>query len=193
MSERDRRALLIFFPVLVVMGLIYFWPEPSIEVVGSGGSDVKSAAVRLDQVRKEAALFPVRDEARKNVSEALATMEKGLIAAETAPQAQAQLLQIVRRVSKLQSPGVELKQNQFGQVRPFGDHYAQVLLTISLDCQIEELVTLLSDIASQPELLAVEELHISATNNKQKSIPVQMTISGLTSGNLLKTQGATPR
>lgn len=193
MSERDRRALLILGAALLVMAMVYFWPEPSVEVVGSGGSDVKSAAVRLDQVRKEAALLPVRTEALQLTNTALTEIEKGLIAAETAPQAQAQLLQIVRRVSKLQSPGVELRQNQFGQVRPFGDDYAQIVLSISMDCQIEELVTFLSDIASQPELLAVDELHISATNNKQKSIPVQMTISGLVKGSLLKTQGGSLR
>ena len=193
MTERDRRALLILGAALLVMAVVYFWPEPSVEVVGSGGSDVKSAAVRLDQVRKEAALLPVRSEALQLTNTALTEIEKGLIAAETAPQAQAQLLQIVRRVSKLQSPGVELKQNQFGQVRPFGDDYAQIVLSISMDCQIEELVTFLSDIASQPELLAVDELHISATNNKQKSIPVQMMISGLVKGSLLKKQGGSLR
>ncbi len=191
MSERDRRALLLLAAALIVMAVIYFWPEPSVEVVGSGGSDVRTAAARLDQVRKEAALLPMRAESLKVTGTALDEMEKGLIVAESAPQAQAQLLQIVRRVAKLQNPAVDLKQNQFGQVRPFGEHYAQVLLSITMDCQIEELVMFLADIASQPELLAVEELHISATNNKQKSIPVQLIISGLTRGSLLKSQGAT--
>lgn len=189
MTERDRRALLILGGALVVMAIFYFWPDPKVEVVGGGTSDVKSAATRLDRVRREAALLPVREESKQKTAVALAQLEKGLIAADSAPQAQAQLLQIVRRVAKLQSPGFDIKQNQFGQVRPYGNDYAQVLLTISMDCQIEQLVNLLSDLASQPELLALEDLHISATNNKQKSIPVQMTISGLTKGSLLKIQG----
>ncbi len=188
MTERDRRALLILGGALVVMAIFYFWPEPKVNVVG-GASDVKSAATRLDRVRREAALLPVREESKQKTAAALAQLEKGLIAADSAPQAQAQLLQIVRRVAKLQSPGFDIKQNQFGQVRPYGTDYAQVLLTISMDFQIEQLVNLLSDLASQPELLALEDLHISATNNKQKSIPVQMTISGLTKGSLLKIQG----
>lgn len=185
-TERDRRALIILGAALAVMALIYFWPEPKVEVVGGAASDVKSAAVRLDRVRKEAALLQVRDDGRKRTADELAQIEKGLIAADSAAQAQAQLLQIARRVARIQSPAVDFKQNQFGQVRPFGSDYAQVTLTITMDCQIEQLVNLLSDLASQPELLAIEDLHISATNNKQKSIPVQMTVSGLTKGSLLK-------
>jgi hypothetical protein len=184
LTDRDRRALLLLAVAGAIMAALYFWPEPSVEVVGTGAGDSASAAARLDRVRREAALVKLRQEELTREQAALAAQEKGLIAADSAAQAQAQLLQIVRRVARAQSPPIEIRQSNFGPVRPFDSQYAQVTLGIGIECQIEQLVNLLSDFASQPELLALEDLRISQTSNKQKSIPVQMTIAGLTRGSL---------
>ncbi len=190
LSERDRRALIILGIAAAVMGVIYFWPEPKVEVVGGTASNVEQVAARLQEVRQEAAQLPVREQWRRQAQTDLAALEKGLIAAESLPQAQAQLLQIVRRVARGESPALDLKGTDFGQTRPYGDHYAEVLLTVSLECQIEQLVNFMADIAAQPELLAVDELHASAGNGKTKTVMVRMTVSGLVRGSLLRPAGA---
>lgn len=189
-SERDRRALIILGIAAVVMGTIYFWPEPKVEVVGGTASNVEQAAARLQDVRQEAAQFPIREEWRRQTQADLAALEKGLIVAESLPQAQAQLLQIVRRVARSESPVVDLKGTDFGQTRPYGNDYAEVLLTVSLECQIEQLVNFMADIAGQPELLAVDELHVSAGNSKTKTVMVRMTVSGLVRSALMRSTGA---
>ncbi len=190
LSERDRRAL-IFLAVAGAIALaVNFWPEPAVETVGGAEAEtVRAAASRLDRIRAEAAQAPVRQEALTKTREELAQMEKGLIGGESQAQVQAQLLQIFRRAARAQSPAVDARQTQFGQIRPFGEGYAQVTLSVSLECQIEQLINLIADLSAQPEMLALEELRISATDNKQKAIGVQMVVSGLTHASLIPKAG----
>ncbi len=178
-SERDRRALLILGGALLVSAAAYFWPAPSVEVVGASANTVEAAAARLDRVRQEAAQLGVREAALQKALQDLGEAEKGLLTGDSAAQVQAQLLQVFRRVARSQSPALDIKQTQFGQLRALGD-YAQVTLTASMECQIEQLVNLMADLAAQPELLALEELHVSSGNAKQKTITVQLIVAGLT-------------
>ena len=64
---------------------------------------------RLTRLRRLAAAVPAREQIDQRVSAELARREAGLISAETAAQAQAQLLQIVRRVAGAQSPPLDIK------------------------------------------------------------------------------------
>lgn len=185
-TDRDRRALVILGGAVALILAIYFWPEPKIETIGAAPSNVEQAAARLQRVRQEAAQFPLREEMRAKAAAELANLEKGLIPADTIPQAQAQMLQVVRRVARSQSPPLELKSADFGTARSVGEHYAELIETLTIECQIEQLINFMADLSSQPELLAVDELHIAATNNKQKSINVRMTVSGLVRGSLLR-------
>jgi hypothetical protein len=178
LSERDRRALILLGAALAVMSAIYFWPEPQVEVVGATANSVEQAAARLDRVRQEAAQLQVREEALSRSRAELAEIEKGLLTGESAAQIQAQLLQVFRRVARSQSPALDIKQSQFGRIQPFGD-YAQVTLTATMECHIEQLVNLMADLAAQPELLALEELHVNAANAKEKTIGVQLVVAGL--------------
>jgi len=190
-SDRDRRALLFLAGAVAVTAIVWLWPQPSVEVVGAPASDAPSAALQLDRARAEAALSTAREQSLDAARADLARLEKGLIAAETLPQAQAQMVQIVRRVARAQAPSpVEIRSTEFGSARPFGDSYAEVLLSANFECQIDQLVNLLSDFAAQPELLAVDELHITAKNDKQKSMTVRLTVAGLARAALLKKVGA---
>lgn len=178
LSERDRRALLLLGAALAVMGAIYFWPEPTVEVVGASVNSVEQAAARLDRVRLEAAQLGARLEALNHTKGQLSEIEKGLLTGESSAQIQAQLLQVFRRVARAQSPALDIRQSSFGRTQAFGD-YAQVTLMANLDCRIEQLVNLIADLAAQPELLALEELHVTAANAKEKTIGVQLVVAGL--------------
>ncbi len=185
MTPRDRRALTILAVAAIVMLAYAYWPQPAPETVG-GTADSAMLAQRLDRFRREAAQLPARAALRDAARAELVQLEKGLIPGDSSAQAQANLLAIVRRVARAQSPPLDLRQADSGQLRPFTGDYAQLLLNTALECQIEQLVNFLADLAAQPELLAIEELHVTATSNKQKTIPVRLTISGLARGALLK-------
>ena len=75
----------------------------------------------------------------------LAEREKGVIQAETLPQAQAQLMQVVRRIPAAQAPPIEIRSVEVGQARPLGDDYGEISVPMSFECRIEQLVNLLAD------------------------------------------------
>ncbi len=178
LSERDRRALMILLAALVI-GAIYWTatsPSETVEVVAATDS-IPAAEKRLTRLRQLAALVPGREQSLEEAANELTQREKSIIRAETAAQAQAQLQQILRRVTKAQS--LDLKGIEMGQARPFGEHYGEVLVSLSFDARIEQLVNLLADITAQPELIATNELRIMAAGGKDKSIPVRLTVSGV--------------
>ena len=73
-----------------------------------------------------------------------------------------------------------MRGTEFSQPRSFGDAYGEVAVSVSGECQIEQLVNLLADLANwQPQLLATSDLRIAAAKSKQKTVTVRMTVSGI--------------
>ncbi len=190
LSDRDRRALLILAPVLVLAAVYYFVSNSSPS--SSGGAKI-SAPVdsvdrtekRLAMLRKQAATLPGKQAVLRQVSLEMAEREKGLIPGDTAEQAQAQLLQIVKRVAQQQMPPLDLGQVELGRPRPFGAAYGQVSVSITLTCRIEDLVNFLSALSAQPELTATEEIRFGASHPKLKTMPIRLTVSGLVARRLI--------
>ncbi|HTB20018.1 MAG TPA: type II secretion system protein GspM [Bryobacteraceae bacterium] len=190
-SDRDRRALIILGCALVVGGLLYWYSNSTPS--SSGGSVKISAPVenvdrtetRLAMLRRQAATLPGKEAVLKQVSLELAAREKGLIQGDTAEQAQAQLLQIVKRVAQQQVPPLDLGQVELGRPRPFGTAYGQVSVSITVTCRIEDLVNYLAALSAQPELTATEEIRFGTSHPKQKTMPVRLTISGLVAKRLV--------
>jgi hypothetical protein len=140
---------------------------------------------RLALLRRQAATLPGKEAVLKQVSLELARREKGLIPGDTAEQAQAQLLQVVKRVAQQQTPPLDLGQVELGRPRPFGTAYGQVSVSITVTCRIEDLVNFLAALSAQPELTATEEIRLGTSHPKQKTIPVRLTISGLVARRLV--------
>jgi hypothetical protein len=178
-NERDRRALAILAAAAVAALVMRFaFSGGSAKPVAPSDS-IPAAEKRLAHVRQLAASVPGKRENLKRVSAELAQREKSLIQAATAPQAQAQVLEIVRRLAKAETPPLELKTGEIGQVRPLGDAYGEVVVPVSFDCRIEQLVNLLADITAQPEILATTEIRILSGSSKDKSMSVRLTVSGV--------------
>jgi hypothetical protein len=183
-QDRDKRALLVLAVVLPVAGLIYLLSSSS---SSSGGGSKVVAPVesvardekRIAALRASMATVQGKESVLKQVSAELAEREKGLIPGDTAEQAQAQLLQIMRRLAKTQFPPVDLRQSELGQPRSYGESYAKVTVSVSFDCRIDELLNLLAAISAQPEIIATDEIRCGAANPKSKSMPVRLTVSGL--------------
>jgi len=198
LSDRDRRALVILGGALVLGGILYWYSNSSSLPSSSAGSARISAPVdsvdrtqkRLAMLRRQAATLPGKEAVLTQVSLELAEREKGLIPGDTAEQAQAQLLQIVKRVALQQMPPLEVGEVELGRPRPFGSAYGQVIVSITVTCRIEDLVNFLASLSAQPELTATEEIRFGTSHPKQKTMPVRLTVSGLVARRLVPTRKA---
>ncbi len=185
-GQRDKRALAVLAVAVTVIILFQMSSRDSSPAAVVVASDsVPAAEKRLARMRQMAAVTPGKQETLKQVAAELAQREKGLILADTAAQAQAQLLQILRRIGRAQTPVVDIRGNEFGQPKPFGDDYGEVSVSVSMECGIEQVVNVLADLTAQPELIATTDLRIGATSNKEKLVPVRVTVSGLVPKRLL--------
>jgi len=186
LSDRDRRALLLLAVAGVVAGVVYVVlpgeaPAPVVAVTG----DIPATERRLARLRELAASVPGKQEVLKTVTAELEAREKAVIRADTAAQAQARVLEIVRRAAKALPAPIEVRSTELGQIRPFSDDYGEALVSVSFECRIEELVNLLAEITAQPELVALSELRVGSGNPKQKTVSVRVTVSGIVPRNLV--------
>ncbi|HEX5228141.1 MAG TPA: type II secretion system protein GspM [Bryobacteraceae bacterium] len=192
-SDRDRRALLILGPALVLFGLFYWYSNYTPSSSGSSSKDVPGESVagaekRLASLRKQAATLPGKQAILKQVSSELAVRERGLLSGDTAEQAQAQLLQVVKRVAMQQTPPLEVGQVELGRPKSFGSDYGQVSVSITVTCRIDELVNFLAGLSAQPELAATEEIRFGTSHPKQKTMPIRLTVTGLVARRLIPKQ-----
>jgi Type II secretion system (T2SS), protein M subtype b len=196
-SDRDRRALGIWGIAMLVGGFLYWYSNSSPSSSGSSAAapavdNIDHAQKRLAVLRKQAATLPGKEAVLRQASAELGQREKGLIAGETADEAQAQLLQVVKRVAKAQTPPLETSQIEFGRPRTFGSAYGQVSVSITLTCHIEDLVNFLAGLGAQPELVATEEIRFGASHSKQKTLPIRLTVTGLVARRLIPKQKGIP-
>lgn len=184
LNQRDRRALMLLLAAASFALAVHFWPEDATgEVVeGSSVPQLERRVQRLRQIEKS--LAP-REQVSRKVAASLAEREKGVIQAETAPQAQAQILQIVRRVLRAQTPPVDLRASELRQPRRINEHYGEVSVQVTLDCGIEQTLNLLADLGAQPEALGTVAVSFDPANPKQKTVPARIVVSALVPGKLL--------
>lgn len=180
-QDRDKRALFLLGGALL-LGLVYWLAtrdSSSAPKVIAASESVEHAERRLANLRASLATVDGKEARLKQASAELAEREKGLIPGDTANQAQAQLLQIVRRLAQSQTPPLDVRQSEFGLPRSFGEYYGAVSVTVTLECRTDELVNLLAGLSQQPEIISTEEIRLGQSNPKTKSIPTRVTISGL--------------
>lgn len=181
LNSRDRRALILLGCALV-LGFLYWIAtrSPSTAAVAPTRLDtVERSEKRLATLRSALATVDGKEAILKQASAELADRERGLIPGDTANQAQAQLLQIIGRAAKDQNPPIEIRQAEFGQPRPYGDAYGEVLVSVTIDCRTDELVNLLAALSQQPELVSSEDIRFGTANQKTKSMVTRITIAGI--------------
>jgi hypothetical protein len=195
LTDRDKRALILCG---VVSALVIGWwatsgddvAAPVVPIV----DNIPAAEQRLARLRQMAGSVPGKQQVLQQVTDELKAREKGLIQADTAPQAQEQLVQILRKIGRAQSPAIDMRNSEIGPVKPYGEKYAEVLVSVNFETRIEQLVNLLSDLTAQKEIIGVSDLRIASANPKEKTMPVRLTVSGLVRRELLpekKGPGAT--
>lgn len=184
-SEREKRILVIWSIAVVMMLTYYFWPvdDGTPEVVGSANT-VAGAEQQLERVRRLAAQVPAREQMLTRARAELESWEAGVIQSETAQQAQAELLQILREIGSSQAPPLDFRSVEIGQVRRLdgSQAYGEALVSITFECAIEQLINMLADITARSEAMVTHELRINPVNNDDKILRVRMVVAGLVPG-----------
>lgn len=180
LGQRDRRALMLLGGAAIVCVVLWLVLPAERQPALVGAVDtIPAAAKRLSKVRQLALTFPAEDRSRQTAAAQLAAREKGMLQADTPAQAQAQLVQIMRRLAAAQESPIDVRSAEVGKTQPLGDSYGEVTIPVSFTCRIDQLVNLLADITAQPELLAAGGLRITPGDAKEKTVNVRLTLSAV--------------
>jgi Tfp pilus assembly protein PilO len=179
-TERDKRAIKIL-AIAAVPALIWLlWPsgDDSVKPVAQAVSNSREGLEQqLQRLRGKEALIPAKQGLLKDLESQLRVRDKGLIIADTLPQAQAILAQNVRQIARQE--GFDLRNVTISQPAIYGGEYGQIAVQITAECSIEQVVNFMADVTKRPELMATEELRISGGNPKNKMLQFAVTVSGL--------------
>jgi hypothetical protein len=140
---------------------------------------VPSAEKRLARLRQTSAAVPGRQQVLDKVEAEVQEREKGLIEADTAQQAQAQLIQTVRKLMRAETPPIDMRNSEIGPVKAIDSFYGEVTVSVSFECRIEQLVNLLAAIPNDKQLIATNEIRIGNAHPKEKTMPVRLTLTGV--------------
>lgn len=191
LDPRVRKSLPLIALALAAALVVSLWPRNS-----APATLVAPAAVsekRLARLRESAATVPARQEILKSVTGELAAREKGLLTADTAPQAQAQLIQIFREVGRAENPPVEIRSTDAFGIRPLGDAYGEATVGVQVECRIDQLVNILAGLAERKELVSTGDLRINSTGAKEKTVNVRLTLAGVVPRKLVPEKSAPGR
>ena len=183
MSARDKKALIVLVSaigVFLLLEFVVFKDDKPARATGATArvETVSQAEKRLAKLRLVAATVPAKQKILDRVDADLALREKGIIRVDTAPQAQARLLEIARRVANVES--IDLRGGEFGQPKVLNAEYGEVFAVISFGCAIEKYVNFMSGLSNEPELIGPTEIHINTVPaGKDKLVAVRMTLGGL--------------
>ena len=178
------RRMLAWTLVSGVISLIWtYWSSSSPSTVAVASTDsVGMAEKQLAKLREQAATVPAKQQILNQLSGELALREKGIIVADTAQQAQAQIIQILRKLGHDENPPVEFRsQELLGEARALekSDVYGEVLVSVQVECGMDQLINIMVGLAARPELIASNELRVTSANPKTKTIGVRLTVSGV--------------
>jgi Tfp pilus assembly protein PilO len=181
LTGRDRRALLILLLVLAVIGFrwgLAAFSSSRAQVIAPASSKERLLTILADR-RKAAAAIPQKKEVLQRLTADLALREGGLILADTAPQAQAQLLQTLKNAASEGQPPLELKQIELPAPRLFSDAYGEVAVSASIQCGIDELLNLVAELTANPQIIATDDISLATANQNLKTLQVRLTVTGL--------------
>jgi type II secretory pathway component PulM len=184
LTTRDRRALILLGAGIVTVLVLRFgvYGGSQTSVVAASDS-IPMAEKRLARLRQLASSVPGKQAVLKTVTAEAQLREKGIVQAPTAQQAQAHLLETIRRVGKTE--GIEVRGGEFPELRPLGDEYGEASVAVNFECRIEQLVNFLAALTKETELLATNEIRIASANPKEKTVAVRLTLAGVVPRNLV--------
>jgi type II secretion system (T2SS) protein M len=145
-------------------------------VVGAT-ENIPAAEARLRRLREIASTVPAREELLKQATGELEAREKGILKADTAAQAEAQLQEKLHRVGMAND--IDIRGIEEQRVRPLGTDYGMATVSVRFTCRIEQLVNFLAALTTEPELFSTEEIGITGSPDPKKVIQVRLTVAGV--------------
>jgi hypothetical protein len=184
-QQRNKRAL-IALGVVVAVGLtsLLLTRDWGPKTASSPRQTIPVAERSLEKLRRAAGSLPAKEQNWKLVSTRLAAGEKLLIAGADKDLAQEKLLENVRNLAKRQQPPLAIRSQELLPPKRRGD-YGEVSIAFHLECRIEQLVNFVSDLSSEPEALATEQIQIHGSTADTKIMQVRLVIAGLVPARLI--------
>jgi hypothetical protein len=189
--DRKKLAILLVGLALLAIRLVTLFRDTPAAVVASAES-VPIAERRLERMRQLAATVPGEEAVLQQARAELAAREAGILKADTAAQAGAQLLDVIRKAAM--ANGIDARgAEEVNRVKPLADDYGEVSVTVTFTCGIEQLVNLLAGLANEPQILATNEINVSGGTDKNKNVQVRLSLSGVVPKKLVpERKGALP-
>jgi hypothetical protein len=175
----DRRTILVLVGGLLLILVLRFgvYGERQTQVVAPSES-IPAAEKRLERLRQIAATVPGKEAVLKRASAELETREKGILKADTAAQAQAQLLNVIHTVAA--ANGIDARGAEgFPAPKPLAADYGEVSVPVTFTCGIDQLVNFLAALANESEILATNQIQVTGGNDKKKNLQVRLNLSGV--------------
>jgi hypothetical protein len=186
----DRRTgLLAGVAAIMLIVVVSRWIKdqpaatPAVPAAALAVNSVPLAERRLDSLRAKVGTVAGKQAVTDKAAGEVATREKGMLKADTAAQAQAELIEVIRRVAS--SNGIDARGAESFAIKPLGSDYGEVSVQMSFPCRIEQLVNFLSTLANEPELLSTSEVHVNGGTDKKKNVQVRLVVSGVVPRKLL--------
>ncbi len=175
-QSRDRRALIILFAaaaLFAITQLDFFFPSTASPLVGGS---IEDAQERFLDAQVQARQKPLVEAESQEAARVLAEFESGLLQAESAELAKAEMRQVVGNL--LVAEGITMRASRFGNVELEQDHFAQVPLTADFDCRVEQFVNWMTTLSNSERLLTTRRIVLRPANTKTKALRAQVTVSG---------------
>ena len=174
----DRRSLFILLRGLVGIAILRFGVcgDHQAAVVGPADSS-PMAEERLQRLRQLAATLSDKEGVLKQVTAELESREKGMLKADTVPQAQAVLQDVIRSTGA--ANGIDVWGMEDWRFKPMATDYHEVSVTVGFSCGIEQLVNFPTALANEAELLATSSIQTTCNNDKKKNIQLRLSLSGV--------------
>ncbi len=175
--DRKKLAILALGVALIALRLATLSRDAPAPVVTQSES-IPIAEHRLERMRQLAATVPGKEAVLKRAQAELNTREAGILKADTAAQAGAHLLDVIRQVAM--TNGIDARgAEEVNRIKPLANDYGEVSVTVTFTCGIEQLVNFLAAMANEPQILATNEINISGGNDKNKNVQVRLSLSGV--------------
>jgi len=175
--EPRKIAILALGLVLLVVVLVRQFRDTAPTPVVAAADSIPLAEARLERLRQLAATVPGKETVLKQARVELDGREAGILKADTAPQAQAQVMDVIRRVAS--ANGIDARGAEELRVRPLANDYGEVLVAVTFTCRIEQFVNFLAALANEPQIIATDEIAVSGGTDKNKAVQVRLTLGGV--------------
>jgi hypothetical protein len=190
--SRKQLAILVLGIALLVVRVVTLLRDNSPAPVIASADSIPIAEHRLERLRQLAATVPGKEVVLKQAQAELRTREAGILKADTAAQAGAQLLDVIRRVGM--ANGIDVRgAEEVNRIKPLANNYGEVSVAVNFTCGIEQLVNFLAALADEPQILATNEINVSGGNDKNKNVQVRLSLSGVVPKKLVPEKNKMPR